>query len=107
MQKAEHSQKIREAIIKKVQEIDKVETLKFDNQFLIFLCTCIENGVEIKLDKKELALDIFNHIFELSPDDKVIISRSIDFLCDNGMIKKINSIKKWSRITSNWVSRHL
>jgi hypothetical protein len=107
LQVASHKKNLRDSIIKKVQEIDQYETLKFDNQLLIFLCTCIENSVEIKTDKKALALDIFNHIFELSQDDKHIIGKAIDFLCDNGMVKKINTITKWSRITSDWVSRHL
>ena len=104
---AAHKKNLRDSIIAKIVEIDQHETLKFDNELLIFICNCIENALDIKMDKKALALDILHHVFELSQDDRLILGASIDFLCNNKLVKKMHTITKITRMTSDWFVRHL
>jgi hypothetical protein len=91
------------AIVQKVEEIDKYKTLKFDNELLIFVCNCIENALDVKVDKKTLALQIYEKLFdELSQDDAAILSSSIDFLCNNKLVKKMPRVKKYASILFHW-----
>lgn len=99
LQVAKHKSDLCGAIVAKVQEIEKYNLLKFDNELLIFVCNCIENTLDVKMDKKVLALQIYEQLFgELSHDDKVIISSSIDFLCNNKLVKKMPKVKKYAKI---------
>jgi len=104
---AAHKKNLKDSIIAKIVEIDKHETLKFDNELLIFICNCIENALDVKMDKKALALDILHTVFELSMDDRMILGTSIDFLCNNKLVKKMHTFTKWSRLTSDFFVRHL
>ena len=58
LQVAKHKTDLRSAIVTKVQEIENHKALKFDNELLIFVCNCIENALDIKMDKKVLALQV-------------------------------------------------
>lgn len=107
LHKAEHNNVLRKSIVAKIQLIDNYTALKFDNELLIFLCSCIENSLEYKQDKKELALEILGHLFELSSDDKEILSVSIDFLCNNKLVKKIPRITKYALMFGDFVMNKL
>lgn len=103
LQVAKHKTDLRTAIVAKVQEIENFAALKFDNELLIFVCNCIENALDVKMDKKTLALQIYDELFEeLSKDDKAIISSSIDFLCNNKLIKKMPTVKKVVKTIWYW-----
>lgn len=102
LQVAKHKTDLRSAIVAKVEEIENHKALKFDNELLIFVCNCIENALDIKMDKKVLALQIYEQLFdELSPDDKAILSSSIEFLWSNKLIKKMPKVKKYAKILFN------
>jgi len=102
LQVAKHKTDLRSAIVTKVQEIDNYKALKFDNELLIFVCNCIENALDVKMDKKVLALQIYEQLFdELSHDDKSILSSSIEFLWSNKLIKKMPKVKKYAKILFN------
>ena len=107
LRKAEHNNLLHKSIVEKVRQIDNHEQLKFDNELLIFLCSCIENSVEYKQDKKKLAIEILNSLFELSSDDITILSNSIDFLCNNKLVKKIPSVTKYALMFGNYISNKL
>ena len=102
LQVAKHKTDLCMAIVAKVQEIEKYGALKFDNELLIFVCNCIENALDVKMDKKTLALQIYEELFEISPDDKAILSSSIDFLCNNKLVKKMPTVKKVASIIWHW-----
>lgn len=96
------------AIMARVQSIENYTTLKFDNELLIFVCNCVENTVQSKkIDKKTLVLDIFNKLFELTAEEREIISCSIDFLCNNSLIEKVPVIQKYTSIVSNYLKKKL
>lgn len=108
LQIAEHKTSLCSAIVAKVEEIDNHTKLKFDTELCVFICRCVENALDNKkIDKKKLAFEVYDKLFEMSSDDRTIISNLIDFLCDNKLIKKVNTIKKWSRLTSDFFVRHL
>jgi len=105
---AEQKSSVSSAIVAKVQELDNYEKLKFDTELCVFICRCIENALECKkVDKKKLAFEVYDKLFEMSSDDKQIISTLIDFLCSNKLIKKMNTVKKWSRLTSDFFLKRL
>ena len=89
-------------IVKKITEINGHEQLKFENELLKFVCTCVENAVidseKQKTDKKKLVLDIYHAVYNLSEADKLVIGNSIDFVCNNKMIKKYSTLRKYSSI---------
>lgn len=91
------------AIIERVRTIDGHEELRFDNELLIFICSCVENTVEHKkIDKKRLVLDIYSRIYTMADGDLGVIGKSIDFLIDNALVKKVPSITKYTSIFSNY-----
>lgn len=94
------------AICDRVREVDNYEKLKFDNELLIFLCSCVENSIDkkdkIKIDKKTLVFEVLDKLFDMSSDDKAIISASIEFLHSNKLIKKVGVLKKYSRLATDW-----
>ena len=102
LQVAKHKTDLKSAIVAKVEEIDNYKALKFDNELLIFVCNCIENALDVRMDKKVLALQIYEQLFEeLSQDDKSILSSSIEFLWSNKLIKKMPKVKKYAKIFFN------
>ena len=94
------------AICDRVREVDNYEKLKFDNELLIFLCSCVENSIDkkdkVKIDKKTLVFEVLDKLFDMSSDDKAIISASIEFLHSNKLIKKVGTVKKYARLASDW-----
>jgi len=105
---AAHKSDLVSSIVAKVKEIDNYGSLKFDNELLIFICNCIENALTSKLDKKTLVLDIFDQLFgTLTSAEKVIISASIDFLCNNNLVQTMPFLKKNFAIISNYIKTKL
>jgi len=102
------------AIVAKIKEIDGYEKLRLDNELLKFICTCIENGINEKYelknnktDKKILAMNILAALFTLNENEKLIAHNAIDFLCDNNMVIKYSSLKKYSSIIGGYLYNKL
>ena len=102
-----HKCDLTNAIVARVKELDNHQALKFDNELLIFVCNCIENGAKKEVDKKEMCLDVFDKLFSLTTQDKTVISSSVEFLCNNKLVEKIPSIQKYSAILSNYIKAKL
>jgi hypothetical protein len=101
-------------IVAKIREIEGYDKLRFDNELLKFVCVCIENGVnekyetnKKKTDKKRLAMDIMNAVFTMNDSEKLVVSSSIDFLCDNNMIIKYSGFKKYTSIIGSYLKSKL
>ena len=111
LKQLKHKQELMNAIVEKITEIKDHLTLKLDNELLIFVCSCIENGLKVKkkgeVNKKELCLEIYQKIFSINANEKEQISKSIDFLCDNKMIEKVPMYMKYSTIFKNYVKSKL
>ena len=111
LKQLKHKQELMNVVIEKITEIKDHLLLKLDNELLIFVCSCIENGLKVKkkgdVNKKELCLEIYQKVFSLNSVEKEQISKSIDFLCDNKMIEKIPMYMKFSSIFKNYIKSKL
>ena len=111
LKQLKHKQELMNVVIEKITEIKDHLLLKLDNELLIFVCSCIENGLKVKkkgeVNKKELCLEIYQKVFSLNTVEKEQISKSIDFLCDNKMIEKIPIYMKFSSIFKNYIKSKL
>lgn len=99
-------------IVEKILEIKDYTSLKFDNELLVFVCNCIENGLykkkkKYKLDKKTLCLEIYHKVFTLTEKEKEQISNSIEFLCQNKMIDITPVFKKYGTILLHYIKSKL
>ena len=99
-----------DAIVEKIVNLKEYSSLKFDNELLIFVCNCIENGLnnkKKKIDKKELCLEIYHKVFTMNEKEKEQISNSIEFLCDNNMIDITPVYKKYGKIFISYIKSKL
>jgi len=100
-------------ICDKIKEIDNHPNLKWDNELLKFVCECIENGLHSdnenkqKTNKKQLCIDVYTKVFTLNEAEKVILTNSIQFLCDNKLIIKFSHLEKYSTIMFNYIKSKL
>ena len=89
-------------IILKVNEInnDEVKNFKGNHELLKFVCSCVENGLvekyekKKKTDKKKVVIEIFDTIFNLDDDQKLQLASTIDFLISNKLVEKVNIAKR-------------
>ena len=99
-----------DAIVEKIVNLKEYSSLKFDNELLIFVCNCIENGLnnkKKKIDKKDLCLEIYHKVFTMNEKEKEQISNSIEFLCDNNMIDITPVYKKYGKIFISYIKSKL
>jgi len=84
---------IKENIISRLTELKlNDQKYKVNPDIILLVCNLIENLVKNKkIDKKQLLLDIFNHIYALQPEDLVIVDSQIEFLHSTKSIKKLSS----------------
>jgi NDP-sugar pyrophosphorylase family protein len=59
--------------------------------------------VEAEISKKDLAIDILTQIFNLNEDEKPILSKNIDFICNQkNLIKKVSFYKLFKTGLGEW-----
>jgi len=100
-------------ICDKIKEIDSYTGLKQDHELLKFVCECIENSVSSdnknknKTDKKQLCIDVYTKCFTLTESEKITLSNSIEFLIDNKLIIKYNTLHKYGAILVHYIKQKL
>jgi hypothetical protein len=77
-------------IVEKVQQIENLDALKYNGELVLYVCSviecaCLEN--KIKTDKLELFIQVYDKVFEMSVQDKVVVTQMLDFLHKNNLIK--------------------
>jgi len=89
---------IKNKIVNRINELG-LNNIKYkhDNEFLVLICNLIEFLVKKtdKITKSDLAFSIYCEIFDIdknSEDEKLMLKHNINFIYDNGSIKKIS---KW------------
>ena len=108
LQTAAHMSDLTNSIVTKVKDIENYLELKHDKELLLLICNCIENALQgKKIDKKALCLGIMDKLFILTPTDILILSSSIDFLCNNNLVALVPTFKKYSTIVSNYIKNKL
>ena len=97
---------IRLKIIERISHLGLTDQkYKDDNEFLTLICNLLENLVnkKDKISKKDLAIDILTQIFNLNEDEKPILSKNIDFICNQkNLIKKVSFYKLFKTGLSEW-----
>ena len=85
--------------------------LRTEIELTAYVCNLVENEISKqknnKIDKKELVISVFVKLFNLSDDEKLLISNQIDFLFNNKMIKKVPLIEKTLKTFSAWLFKKL
>lgn len=93
-------------VTEKVKTIPNYHLLKNEVELLKFICNIIENMIlknKKKIDKKDIVIKIFSLLFSLTEPDKENLSKLIDFLHQNKLIKRL-SLKKQTKIFINNLS---
>lgn len=78
-----------------ITSIKHYEDLKTNPELLLLVCNLIEyhlpDNKKMKLDKRDLALQVMDKLFTLTDDEKDATAKQIQFLYDNKKIKPV----KW------------
>jgi len=96
---------IKNKICDRLNNIENLQDYKLNNEFLVLATNLVEFYVKKKynIDKMNLVISIYDRIFaNLTDDEKTTIRRNIQFIYNNGHIKKISyyklmfcGIKEW------------
>lgn len=91
------------------EEIPKFEDLKLNTEFTLLICNITEMAVKKKdhLSKKKLVVDILVHLFDLSEEEQKITEEQVQFLWDNGRIKKISWYRFFRGVGKNYVKKNI
>ena len=92
---------LKSLIILKVNEMNNEQTnFNGNHELLKFVCSCVENGLvekyekKKKTDKKKVVIEIFDTIFNLPDEEKLKLSDTIDFLISNKLVQKVNIARR-------------
>jgi len=103
-------------IDERVKELPDHNKLRLNTELIKFVCNLVENAVfetkkekkkHTKINKKNLVVRTLNNIFDYAEAEKILIDERIEFLWNNGDIKKIPFIKKWAIIVFEWIKKKL
>ena len=107
-------QKIKQAVVQKIQSIDKIGQFRsnglIDHELVLMVCNCVENVIKKKagVDKKEIVVEIFKQLFaDLTPQETENIKNQCQYSYDNDLIEKIPIIYKAGSIFYNYIKSKL
>ena len=96
---------IKNKIVSRLEQIENLQVYRLNNEMLCLCVNLIEFYVKRRynIDKMNLAINIYDRIFaNLTEDEKATIRQNIQFIYNNGHIKKISyyklmfcGIKEW------------
>ena len=98
--------KLKEAIINEIQILPEFnKDLKFDNEIIEAILQTIENKFYKKTteEKKEFSINILKDLFTLSQDEINIITKTIDYMYENKIVKKPKVILKYLSTFSKYI----
>lgn len=79
-------------LINKLKEISNIMELKNSVEITELVCNMIENSINNNkkktIDKKKLVINVIGTVFKLSDEEKSNFEKQIDYLFENGKIKK-------------------
>jgi len=81
-----------EWIVTKCKTIDNIEAIKYNVEFVVYIASCIEVAClenKIKSDKLDIFILVYEKIFEMSIQDKVVITQMLSFVHQNKLIKSL------------------
>lgn len=98
-------------IVNKITEIPRHTDYKLDLELLTMVCIMAEHLIDnkdkkIKINKKDIVFDVYKKLFgNLKPEDLVVIDKNIQYLFENGKIKKKNFFSVVSSSVCDWIYR--
>lgn len=102
-------EKLKRDIIEKLGEIPDLQNLKLDIEVSLFVCRCIETEV-VKSDrivKKDLFIEILQHVFNLTRDEVVAVEKQLEFLHENNKITKSKIVNYVYNSVKDWLNRKI
>jgi len=99
--------------VAKIAAIPNVATLKLDIELTSYICDIIENEIvssksKNKTDKKKIFFRIIQEIFtSLNEQEKKILGEQIEYLLENGKIKKIDPVATWFKSVGLWIKKKI
>ena len=99
---------IKNKIINRINELHiNHPKYKTDQEFLILICNLIEHLINKKdnIDKKELAVEIFISLFEITPEEQIILRNNIDIIHLKKVIKKVSVWKLYKTGFAEWFKK--
>jgi hypothetical protein len=99
--------------VAKIAAIPNVATLKLDIELTSYVCNIIENEIvssksKNKTDKKKIFFRIKQEIFtSLNEQEKKILGEQIEYLLENGKIKKIDPVATWFKSVGLWIKKKI
>jgi len=82
-------------IVAELQKIPSIlEKHRMDPEISLLVCNIIECAIKsnknLKIDKKNLAIEILEKIFNVTPAEKDAISKQIDFHINHDLVKAVS-----------------
>lgn len=99
---------IKNKIVERLNKIENLQQYKLNNEFLVLACNLVEYYVKKKynIDKMNLVLNIYDCIFsDFTDDEKTAIRQNIQFIWNNGHIKKIAYYKLFYCGAKEWLKK--
>ena len=103
--------KIIDEVTEIITKIPNFMNLKMDPEVTVYVCNIIENLIK-KEDKKEisklnLATLILTKVWNLEENELDAVIKQIQFLNNNGGIKKVSKSKKYGKYLKQWIIKKL
>jgi len=109
--------KIQQRVLERITELPhEIRINKHNMELLLLVCNLIENsGInnkekcdKLKIDKKQLLIQIYNTLYgSITPADCDQLSKSIEFLWDNGHIHRHPTWKMMLYCVGDWFKRKI
>ena len=82
---------IKSKIIERISKFDNLQSYRNNQELIVLICNSIEHLTRgIKINKLDLAISICDNLFvNLTDEEKVKITETINFIHQNGFIKRI------------------
>jgi hypothetical protein len=98
------------SLCEKLNTIQNISRLVLDPELTLLVCNLVENTVgdnrKKQLDKKEMVVQILSNLFpELTNEQKESLRTQIQFLFENGRIKRVRTTKKVWYYFKEWVKK--
>jgi len=98
-------------IVQKVAEIPNHIEYRMDMELLTMVCVMIEHLIDnkketVKIDKKDIVFQVYKKLFKtLTPAEIQVIEKNIQYLFENGKIKKKGLFHVISSSICDWIAR--
>jgi hypothetical protein len=100
-------------ILEKVSNIPNYQDHRNDMELLRMITIMIEHSVnnkgkKVKIDKADIVFQIYNKLFDkITPNEINSIKSNIEYLHNNGHIKKVGCLNVVIGILKDWFKRHV